>query len=329
MVEEQPHLLTEEHLEELNRSDKDSEDTWEDTVIEMEVGIKEHHTTEETPVSDCKTDGDVTKDVGPASEVGEGTVETGKETTKDEDEATDLGKDSSKSTGEIKESGDTVISQEETTEREENAVPEQNEPIASNQENATKDSSNHKTETQEEDPAGAQRTCTALDDGGTEEELHPNATETADNANGGSNAQTASAVEENITPTSGKGATREKEHQERKPEIPRSRTMPKSYGRATRKDIAEKFGGVATSGIRVQRSTSCGAGAVKNMLLEWCRAKTRSREGVDIQNFSSSWSNGLAFCALILAFFPDAFDYDSLDPKNRRQNFQLAFSTAE
>ncbi|XP_063814644.1 smoothelin-like protein 1 isoform X3 [Pseudophryne corroboree] len=278
MVEEQPHLLTEEHLEELNRSDKDSEDTWEDTVIEMEVGIKEHHTTEETPVSDCKTDGDVTKDVGPASEVGEGTVETGKETTKDEDEATDLGKDSSKSTGEIKESGDTVISQEETTEREENAVPEQNEPIASNQENATKDSSNHKTETQEEDPAGAQRTCTALDDGGTEEELHPNATETADNANGGSNAQTAR---------------------------------------------------VATSGIRVQRSTSCGAGAVKNMLLEWCRAKTRSREGVDIQNFSSSWSNGLAFCALILAFFPDAFDYDSLDPKNRRQNFQLAFSTAE
>ncbi|XP_077349335.1 smoothelin-like protein 1 isoform X3 [Lithobates pipiens] len=86
---------------------------------------------------------------------------------------------------------------------------------------------------------------------------------------------------------------------------------------------------VASSGIRVKRSTSRGASAVKNMLLEWCRAKTRGREGVDIQNFSSSWSNGIAFCALILAFFPDAFDYDSLDPKNRRQNFQLAFSTAE
>lgn len=110
---------------------------------------------------------------------------------------------------------------------------------------------------------------------------------------------------------------------------PRSTTMPKSYGRSSKKDIAEKFGGVATSGIKVKRSTSCGAGAVKNMLLEWCRAKTRGREGVDIQNFSSSWSNGLAFCALIVAFFPDAFDYDSLDPKNRRHNFQLAFTTAE
>ncbi|CAH2321502.1 smoothelin 1 [Pelobates cultripes] len=86
---------------------------------------------------------------------------------------------------------------------------------------------------------------------------------------------------------------------------------------------------VATSGVRVQRSTSCGASAVKNMLLDWCRAKTRDHQGVEIQNFSSSWSSGLAFCALIHAFFPDAFDYDSLDPKNRRGNFQLAFSTAE
>ncbi|CAH2321503.1 smoothelin 1 [Pelobates cultripes] len=120
-----------------------------------------------------------------------------------------------------------------------------------------------------------------------------------------------------------------KERPERKTDLPRSRTMPKSYGRATKKDIAEKFGGVATSGVRVQRSTSCGASAVKNMLLDWCRAKTRDHQGVEIQNFSSSWSSGLAFCALIHAFFPDAFDYDSLDPKNRRGNFQLAFSTAE
>lgn len=50
---------------------------------------------------------------------------------------------------------------------------------------------------------------------------------------------------------------------------------------------------------------------------------------VDIQNFSSSWSNGMAFCALVHNFFPEAFDYDSLSPSNRRQNFEVAFSTAE
>lgn len=50
---------------------------------------------------------------------------------------------------------------------------------------------------------------------------------------------------------------------------------------------------------------------------------------VDIQNFSSSWSNGMAFCALVHSFFPDAFDYDSLSPSNRRQNFEVAFGAAE
>lgn len=52
-------------------------------------------------------------------------------------------------------------------------------------------------------------------------------------------------------------------------------------------------------------------------------------QNVDIQNFSSSWSNGMAFCALVHHFFPDAFDYDSLSPSNRRQNFEVAFSSAE
>lgn len=50
---------------------------------------------------------------------------------------------------------------------------------------------------------------------------------------------------------------------------------------------------------------------------------------VDIQNFSSSWSNGMAFCALVHNFFPDAFDYSALSPSNRRQNFEVAFSAAE
>lgn len=50
---------------------------------------------------------------------------------------------------------------------------------------------------------------------------------------------------------------------------------------------------------------------------------------VDIQNFSSSWSSGMAFCALIHKFFPDAFDYAALEPTQRRHNFTLAFSTAE
>ncbi|CAG7700241.1 unnamed protein product [Allacma fusca] len=54
-----------------------------------------------------------------------------------------------------------------------------------------------------------------------------------------------------------------------------------------------------------------------------------TNHNVKIENFSSSWSDGLAFCALIHHFYPDAFDYNSLDQKNRRQNFELAFKVAE
>lgn len=53
------------------------------------------------------------------------------------------------------------------------------------------------------------------------------------------------------------------------------------------------------------------------------------RQHVDVQNFSGSWGSGLAFCALLHSFFPDAFDYGSLEPGNRRHNFALAFATAE
>ncbi|XP_069089156.1 smoothelin-like protein 1 isoform X1 [Pleurodeles waltl] len=120
--------------------------------------------------------------------------------------------------------------------------------------------------------------------------------------------------------------------EKKKRDVGRSRTIPKSYGSQSRKAIMEKFGGPAAGpapGVKVQRSTSFGASGVKNMLLEWCKAKTRDYEHVDIQNFSSSWSSGMAFCALVHKFFPDEFDYATLDPKNRRQNFELAFSTAD
>ncbi|KPP56784.1 smoothelin-b-like [Scleropages formosus] len=52
-------------------------------------------------------------------------------------------------------------------------------------------------------------------------------------------------------------------------------------------------------------------------------------QNVDIQNFSSSWSDGLAFCALVHNFFPTAFDYSALQASERRNNFHTAFRVAE
>ncbi|KYQ57574.1 Smoothelin [Trachymyrmex zeteki] len=71
------------------------------------------------------------------------------------------------------------------------------------------------------------------------------------------------------------------------------------------------------------------AAQIKERLLAWCRSKTKEYENVQLDNFSTSWNNGLAFCALIHHFRPDAFDYNSLRPENRRKNFELAFTKAD
>ncbi|EHH56085.1 EH domain-binding protein 1-like protein 1, partial [Macaca fascicularis] len=55
-------------------------------------------------------------------------------------------------------------------------------------------------------------------------------------------------------------------------------------------------------------------------LLEWCQAVTAGYRGVRITNFTTSWRNGLAFCAILHRFYPDKIDYASLDPLNIKQN---------
>lgn len=111
--------------------------------------------------------------------------------------------------------------------------------------------------------------------------------------------------------------------------------------------------------FKLQRSATAAAtgASIKQKILHWCQNKTRNYkvsdeqmkteslvplrlsppmglcvfpfQDVNIENFSSSWCDGMAFCALVHRFFPDAFDFSSLNPKEREKNFTLAFQTAE
>lgn len=72
-----------------------------------------------------------------------------------------------------------------------------------------------------------------------------------------------------------------------------------------------------------------GGGSKRNALLKWCQNKTAGYSNIDITNFSSSWNDGLAFCALIHTYLPDKIPFDKLDSKDKRRNFQLAFDAAE
>ena len=70
----------------------------------------------------------------------------------------------------------------------------------------------------------------------------------------------------------------------------------------------------------------------KEGLLLWCRKKTTGYRDIDppgIQNFTTSFQNGLAFLALIHKHQPQLVDYDSLSKDNAAQNLEQAFSTAE
>ncbi|XP_043415171.1 smoothelin isoform X6 [Prionailurus bengalensis] len=144
--------------------------------------------------------------------------------------------------------------------------------------------------------------------------------------------------EDEASPRPGSLAALEKRQAEKKKELMKAQSLPKTSASQARKAMIEKLEKEGASGspggprAAVQRSTSFGvpnANSIKQMLLDWCRAKTRGYEHVDIQNFSSSWSDGMAFCALVHNFFPEAFDYGQLSPQNRRQNFEVAFSSAE
>lgn len=70
-------------------------------------------------------------------------------------------------------------------------------------------------------------------------------------------------------------------------------------------------------------------GSKRNALLKWCQNKTVGYRNIDITNFSSSWNDGLAFCAILHSYLPDRVPYDSLTPNEKRRNFTIAFAAAE
>ncbi|NWI87788.1 SMTL2 protein, partial [Pitta sordida] len=140
-----------------------------------------------------------------------------------------------------------------------------------------------------------------------------------------------------VTPSSHSSPPTVPRRVERRRELVRSQTLPRTSGTQARKALLEKFErdegkGKGESRAKLKRSLSFGvasASSIKQILLDWCRSKTIGYKHIDLQNFSSSWNDGMAFCALVHSFFPEAFDYNKLDPANRKQNFELAFTMAE
>ncbi|XP_022114287.2 MICAL-like protein 1 isoform X1 [Pieris rapae] len=61
----------------------------------------------------------------------------------------------------------------------------------------------------------------------------------------------------------------------------------------------------------------------------WCKRLVKDCPHVQIENMTTSWRNGMAFCALVHHFRPDLIDLTKLNPENIYENNQLAYSIAE
>ena len=57
--------------------------------------------------------------------------------------------------------------------------------------------------------------------------------------------------------------------------------------------------------------------------------RLQSYEGVDIKNFTTSWSNGLAFNALLHRWRPDLFDFNAIARKHPNARLDHAFRLAQ
>merc|ERR1712063_131744 len=69
--------------------------------------------------------------------------------------------------------------------------------------------------------------------------------------------------------------------------------------------------------------------SAKEGLLLWCRRKTEPYDNVDVKDFTMSFQDGLAFCALIHRHRPDLIDYDKLTDEDKLGNLNLAFDVAK
>ncbi|XP_036381237.1 cytospin-B isoform X2 [Megalops cyprinoides] len=91
----------------------------------------------------------------------------------------------------------------------------------------------------------------------------------------------------------------------------------------------------ANSKLSVERKDPLAAlareygGSKRNALLKWCQKKTEGYPNIDVTNFSSSWSDGLAFCALLHTYLPAHIPYQELISQDKNRNLTLAFQAAE
>ncbi|XP_035241347.1 cytospin-A [Anguilla anguilla] len=133
-------------------------------------------------------------------------------------------------------------------------------------------------------------------------------------------------LSKNWNPTRGKRADPALEGQETGSTEKQEEVEPANKHDATSTDVPHKVSKAQDGFSLLLRRHG---GSKRNSLLRWCQSRTQGYKNIDITNFSSSWSDGLAFCAVYHTYLPSLIPYSSLCPADRRENLSLAFRTGE
>lgn len=64
-------------------------------------------------------------------------------------------------------------------------------------------------------------------------------------------------------------------------------------------------------------------------LLQWAQNRTQGYKGVNVKDYTKSWADGLAYCALLASYRPDLINFASLDASNPKANIALAYRAAK
>jgi len=69
--------------------------------------------------------------------------------------------------------------------------------------------------------------------------------------------------------------------------------------------------------------------SVREALLLWCQRMVEGYRGIHVNDFTKSWTNGLAFLAILHRHRPDLIDMTKARKRPSRENLKLAFDIAE
>ena len=64
-------------------------------------------------------------------------------------------------------------------------------------------------------------------------------------------------------------------------------------------------------------------------LLEWCQRQVKGYDGVQVKDFTTSWKDGLAFCAILHKYRPNLLKFESVKGKDPKARLETAFKVAE